>query len=129
MTKNKCSLIHELYQDEAENGRQEYETVQLSIQLTADHKFLLEALAERFNVSQSSIARPLLEDALGFAFSSLSDKDMSTVADYADKKTHDFLVKTYKDRGGNFEHTGMGRWAAFAYCAQVNDQATKEEVA
>lgn len=122
-----CDVIRNLYEEEMRKDSYEsIETIQLTMQLSAEHKFLLEALSERFKVSQSSIARPILERALENAFLSLVGKDEDTVAEYADNKINDFMVKVAKDRGGKYERVGLGHWASLAYCTKRNDDEREE---
>lgn len=120
MSKKKLenSVIMELYEDEADNAKEQAETIQVSVPLDAEFKFLLEALAERFRVPMVRIVRPILQEQLLQSFLTLKPVDQDKVAEVADKKTQEYLIKLYEKMGGTYEHHGLGYWAGNAYYAQ-----------
>lgn len=125
----KSGIILELYEEESYEARDEVETIQISMPIGADHKFLLEALADRFRVPMARIARPILEDGLRSCFLTLTKKDQDLVASVADKKINDFLEKSYEKMGGSYEHLGLGVWEGHAYAAQAQPDLHQEKAA
>jgi hypothetical protein len=120
-------IISELYQLEAGEALEDIETIQVSIPLRSEYKFMLEAIADRFRVPMARIAGPILQDGLFLAFSTLSEKDQDKAASVADQKNHDFLVKQFN---GGYEQHGMRYWAMQAYCLRVgNEKNEKSEAA
>lgn len=123
-TKQKQSLIiSELYEEEAGEVSEELAVIQISIPVTSDYKFMLEALADRFRVPMARIARPIMQEGIFAAFSALTDQDQDKVAAVADQKNHDFMVKQFN---GGYEQAGMKYWEMQAYCLQgkhKNDEA------
>jgi len=116
-------IISDFYEEEAGEAFEEVEVIQISIPVRSHYKFMLEALADRFRVPMARISRPILEEGLFLAFSTLSDKDQDKLAAVADQKNHDFLLKQYGE--GNFEQHGMRFWDSQSYCLQRKDKANE----